>query len=138
MNSTILNWNDIDYRSVYLKQLKEQPLCYDPDLKIWVAYSYEYCKALLLSENAHVPTPFIDDNGPMNDKMKLLLNKLARISNGKQHLASRGATMRIYENISKVAVDDVLEQLLLGIDIKNEFDWAAVLGKQLPILVILK
>jgi len=138
MNSTILNWNNADFRSVYLKQLKEQPLCYDPDLKIWVAYSYEYCKALLLSENAHVPTPFIDDNGPMNDKLKLLLNKLARISNGKQHLASRGATMRIYENISKVAVDDLLEQLLLGIDIKNEFDWVAVLGKQLPILVILK
>ncbi len=138
MNSTISNWNDTDYRSIYLKQLKEQPLRYDPDLKIWVVYSYEYCKALLMNEDAHVPAPFIDDNGPMNDKLKLLLHKLARISNNKQHLASRGAAMRIYESISKVDVDDVLQQLLSGIAIKNGFDWVGVVGKQLPILVILK
>jgi len=138
MNSAISNWNNTDYRSIYLKQLKEQPLCYDPNLKIWVAYSYEYCKALLMNEDAYVPVPFIDDDGPMNDKVKLLLHKLARISNNEQHLASRGAAMRIYESIGKVAVDDVLQQLLGGIDIENEFDWVEVVGKQLPILVILK
>jgi len=137
MNDTILSWNNTDHSAIYLRQLKEQPLYYDLNLKVWVAYSYDYCKALLLDENAYVPEPVIDDNGPMNDKVKLLLRKLARISNNGQHIASRGAAMMIYESISKIAVGNVLEQLLCGIDIKTGFDWVEMVGNRLPILVIL-
>ena len=138
MNTTISNWNGIKPTAIYLKQLKEQPLYHDSNLKMWVACSYGYCKALLLDENAHVPEPFIDDNGPMNNEMKLLLRNLARISNDRKHQASRGAAMSIYDSISKVNVSDVLGQLLKGINTNDGFDWVEVVGKQLPILVILK
>jgi cytochrome P450 len=138
MNNTILNWNNTDHRAIYLRQLKEQPFYYDLNLKVWVAYSYKYCKALLLDENACVPEPVIDDNGPMNDKVRLLLRRLARISNNGQHLASREAAMTIFQSINAVSVDQVLERLLNGADTDGGFDWVEVVGKQLPILVILK
>ena len=138
MNGIILNWNNADHRAIYLRQLKEQPLYYDQNLKVWVVYSYEFCKALLLDENAYVPEPVIDDNGPMNDKMKLLLRKLARISNNEQHLASREAAMTIFQRINAVSVDQVLEQLLNGADAERGFDWVEVVGKRLPILLILR
>jgi len=138
MNNTILNWDNADHRTIYSRQLKDHPLYYDPNLKIWVAYSYEYCKALLLNDDAHVPEPVIDDNSPMNDKTKLLLRKLVRISNNEQHLASRDAAMTIFQSINAISVDLVLEQLLERADTKDGFDWVEVVSKQLPILVILK
>jgi len=138
MNDTILNWYNTDHRPIYLRQLKEQPLYYDQNLKAWVAYSYEYCKALLMDENAYIPEPFIDDNSPMNDKTKLLLRKLVRISNNGQHLASREAAMSVFQSINAVSVDQVLERLLNGADVEGGFDWVEVVGKQLPVLVILK
>jgi len=137
MNTTILNWNDTDHVAIYQKQLKEQPLYYDPNLKIWVAYSYAYCKALLLNTDVQVPVPAIGDDSPLNDKAKLLLRNMARVSNDAQHVASHEAAMLIYRRFSQAPVSEVLETLLDETDIR-EFDWVEVVCKQLPIRLILK
>jgi cytochrome P450 len=138
MNNTILNWDDADFRAIYTRQLKEHPLYYDPNLKLWITYSYEYCKAVLLSTDALVPEHFIDENSKMNKKMRLLVRNLARVSNDQQHLQSRTAAMTIYQSISTVSIDQVLKQLLDRIDTCAGFDSVDVVGKKLPVKVILK
>jgi cytochrome P450 len=136
MNKTILNWNGIDHNAIYTGQLREHPLYYDTNLKLWVTYSYEYCKAVLLDSDAHVPQQVIDSNSALNDKATLLLGKMARINNNMQHTVSRSAAMTMFQSITAVAVDQVLEALLSGI--KDSFDWVETIGKRLPVQLILK
>jgi cytochrome P450 len=85
-----------------------------------------------------VPEPVIDDDGPLNSKAKLLMRKMARLSNNRQHIAARSAAMLIYQKISAVAVDDVLETLLIDTDAENGLDWVEAVAKQLPVRLILK
>lgn len=138
MNNTILNWNGTDYTEVYARQLQQNPLYYDPILKVWITYSYEYCKAILLNSDAHVPEPVIGDDSPLNGKARLLIRKMARINNSQVHAAARTAAMAMYQRVSAVAVDDVLEILLADINTKGGFDWVEAVATQLPVRLIAK
>jgi cytochrome P450 len=136
MNNTILNWEGTDYQAIYLRQLKENPLYYDPDLKIWVTYSYAYCKAILEHPDVRIPELPVYDT--LNDGARLLTDKLVRLSNGEQHVISRAAAMAVFQKIKSVNTGEVLQELLAAIPTGNEFDWVAVVAKQLPVRLILK
>ena len=71
MNNTILDWNGTDYQSIYLRQLKENPVYYDDSLKLWVIYSYAYCKTILQHADALIPKLPVNDI--LNEKGKLLI-----------------------------------------------------------------
>jgi len=137
MNNTILSWNGTDHTAIYMKQLKENPLYYDPNLKIWVAYSYDYCKTLLLNADAHVPELVIDKTSPLNGRAKLLSGNLARLSNQQQHEAARGAAMRIWQKINEVDMNELLKALLCTANTQS-FDWVETIGCRLPVQIILK
>jgi len=135
MNYTISDWNHADYLAIYTGQLKSNPLYFDPVLHTWVAYSYEYCRALLLSDDVHVPELDIPENS--SAQARLLIAKLVRISNGGQHEASREAAMFIYQKIFRTDVSQLLESLLLGTEEESSFDFVERVAKKLPILLIL-
>jgi cytochrome P450 len=136
-NSTILNWDDTDHKEIYIRQLKENPLYWNKELNSWVAYSYDFCKAILLNDNAHVPEPVIENGSLLNDEAKLLVKKLARLSNGQQHQDARQAGLAVYQNMKPVSIATLLKNLLNNVK-TNEFDWVATVCKRLPVLVILK
>ena len=139
MNSnTILNWEDVDYKAIYTRQLASNPLYWSEETNTWVAYSYDYCKAILLSDHVCVPEAVIDDNTLLNEKAVLLLRKLVRISNNDQHTIARQAAMLIYNSMKPVAISDILETLLADIKENATFDWIATVCKKLPVLIILK
>jgi cytochrome P450 len=137
MNNTILSWNGTDHREIYNRQLKENPLYYDPNLKAWVVYSYEYCMAVLSNTDAHVPEPVIDGNSLLNDRAKLLIRDMARLSNDHQHETARAAAMMIFQKINQVDIHALLKSLLTMTDSHN-FDWVEVIARRLPAQVILK
>jgi cytochrome P450 len=137
-NNTILNWKDVDYKAIYTRQLATNPLYWNEETNTWVAYSYDYCKTILLSDHVCVPEAVIDDNTLLNEKAVLLLRKLVRINNNEQHTIARQAAMLIYNSMKPVAISDILETLLAEIKENTAFDWIATVGKKLPVLVILK
>lgn len=136
-SSTILSWDNIDHKAIYKRQLAENPIYWDPNLNMWVAYSYEYCKVVLMSDVAMVPEPVVEADSLLNDKAKLLIKKLARITNNMQHQESRAAAMMMYQCIKPVAIGEVLESLLSKVNPAG-FDFVTAIAKQLPVLVILK
>jgi cytochrome P450 len=139
MNSnTILNWEDVDYKAIYTRQLASNPLYWNEETNIWVAYSYDYCKAILLSQDVCVPEAVTDDNTPLNEKAVLLLRKFVRINNNEQHTIARQAALLIYNSMKPVAISDILETLLADIKDNTAFDWIATVCKKLPVLVVLK
>ncbi len=135
--NTISNWDNTDHKAIYTRQLAENPVYYNEDLKLRVTYSYEYCKAILTNDDARIPEPVIENDSPLNDIAKLLIKKLARITNNKQHQESRQAALIIYQCIKPVPVDGLLENLLAKIPLYG-FDWVEAVGKRLPVLLILK
>jgi cytochrome P450 len=137
-NNTISNWDDADPKTIYTRQLLSNPLYWDETLNLWVAYSYDHCKAILLNENAHVPEPVIGTNTLLSEKAVLMLNKLARVTNNKQHAGSRQAAMMIFNSMKSVSVSSILEILLVDVKDNKPFDWVAAVGKKLPASIILK
>jgi hypothetical protein len=139
MNQNIfLNWENDDPKVVYPRHLKEHPLYWNDDQQIWMAYSYSGCKTILSSECVRIPGLVIENNSLLNDKARLLVKKLARLSNDDQHMQSREAAMMIYQNIQQVSIDDLLDGLINGVKDTSSFDWISVVCKKLPALVILK
>ncbi len=139
MNSnTILNWEDVDYKAIYTRQLASNPLHWNEETNTWVAYRYDYCKTILLSGHVCVPEAVIDDNTLLNEKAILLLRKLVRINNNEQHTIARQAAMLIYNSMKPIVISDILETLLADIKENTAFDWIATIGKKLPVLIILK
>jgi cytochrome P450 len=136
MNNTILNWNETDHRSIYLRQLKESPLYYVPNLNLWVVYSYAYCKAILQHEDAYIPEAVINDT--LSDKGKLLLYNMARLGNGEHHDSARAAAMTVFKKIKEARTGLLLEELLSNTSTGNGFDWVETIAKQLPVRIILK
>jgi cytochrome P450 len=134
MNNTILSWDGTDQHAIYQWQLKENPLYYNTHLKIWVAYSYAHCKAILEHADAHIPKLAV--NEALNEKAKLLIDKMARLSNGEQHFASRAAAMAVFEKIKQVAAGEILKELLNKVSTEAGFDWVETVGKQLPARLI--
>jgi cytochrome P450 len=138
MNSnTILNWDNSDHKEIYRRQLKNNPLYWNEDLNSWVTYSYNFCKAILLNNDAQIPGPVIESDSLLNDKAKLLMKKLTRLSNDEQHLDARRAALMIYQSMKPISISGLLESLLSNVK-TNEFDWVATVCKQLPVLIILK
>ena len=137
MNNTISDWNQADHIGIYTRQLKDNPLYYHRDSNMWIAYSYEYCRALLLSDEAHVPEQVIPENSGLSAKARLLITKLARISNDGQHEASRQAAMLIHQKIFQVDVSKLMQSLLNSANAGSSFDFVETVAKRLPILVIL-
>jgi len=137
-NNTILNWDDADPKAIYSRQLINNPLYWDEILNTWVTYSYEYCKTILLSEDAHVPEPVIEINTLLNEKAVLLLRNLVRLTNNGQHNESRRAAMVIYNSMKPVSISHILEDLLADVKDSSPFDWVTVVAKKLPLLIILR
>jgi cytochrome P450 len=135
MNSAILRWEGTDHRAIYLRQLKQNPLYYDPHLKLWAVYSYAHCKAVLEHEDTRIPELPVYDT--LNEKAKLLISKLARLSHGCQHVSGRAAAMAVFQSIKSVNTAQVLKGLIATVPKKNGFDWVEVVGKQLPVRLIL-
>ncbi len=136
MNNTILNWNEVDHRAIYSRQLKENPLYYDRNLNAWVVYSYEHCKTILQHADALIPPPLIE--GAFSENGKLLLKSMARLSNGGQHDTSRAAAMAVFAKIKLVSAGMILKDILDGIPTGDDFDWVDAVAKQLPVRLLLK
>jgi len=133
---TILNWNGTDYRGIYLRQLKENPTYYDESLKLWVVYSYDYCKTVLLSADMHVPEPIINDDSSMNDTVRLLLRSFTRLNNHSNHQAARGAAIAVFQKIKQADTAGLLKDLLANLPTAGGFDWEQVIAQQLPARLI--
>lgn len=136
--SITLNWNHENPKEIYSRQLSECPLYWHDETDTWVTYSYEYCKAILLNPDAHIPEPVITASSWLSDRARLLVNNLARLSNGHQHAEARNAAMRVYKYMRPVSIAKLMEALLKGVDPNSEFDYVEVIGKKLPVLIILK
>jgi len=136
MNNTISNWNGTDYRSIYLRQLKENPIYFDQDLNTWIVYSYAHCKTILHHSDALVPELPVNDK--LNEKGRLLINKMVRLSNGEQHHAFRAAAMTVFQKLKNASTGQLLKELLADVSTTDGFDWVEVVAKQLPIRLILK
>jgi cytochrome P450 len=135
-NNTILSWDDTDYKAIYTRQIKVNPIYWNDEVNAWVVYSYAFCKAILLNDDAQIPGVLID--GALNDKAKILIKNLARLSNNQQHDNARQAAMVLFESMRSVSVAEVLSTLLSNQKTENEFDWVAAVAKKLPVLIILK
>lgn len=134
--NTILNWNGTDHKQIYLRQLKKSPICYDEKLKLWTVYSYEYCRAILLSSDVHVPEPVIDDVNPLNSTARLLLRNFTRLSNDAHHHASRTAAMAVFHKIKEADTAGTIRGLLEKTTPGEGFNWEQVIGRQLPARLI--
>jgi len=137
-NLIIDNWNRVDAISFYTYQSIHNPLVYSKQHSMWVANSYACCKSILSSEYARVPRPGIPESGTLNEEALLMLNNLARISNGDQHYHARMAVRLLYDCIKAVSIGPIMDSLLATVNNHAEFDWVAVIGKQLPVVSILK
>ncbi|WP_073404425.1 cytochrome P450 [Mucilaginibacter sp. OK098] len=138
MNSnTILSWDNIDHKAIYTRQLADNPIYWDLNLNIWVAYSYEYCKTVLMSDVAIVPEPVIEADSLLSGNAKLAIKKLARITNNMQHQESRAAAIMMFQCIRPVQINELIDSLLGKVNF-TQFDFVTVIAKQLPVLVILK
>jgi len=133
-----LNWDRDDPKAVYSRQLSEYPLYWDKDANSWVAYSYKYCNAILSNPDAHIPEPVITTDSLLNEKVRLLVGNFARLSNGDRHTEARNAAMMVYKYMQSVSVPQLMETLLKDINPNSGFNYVEVIGKKLPVLVILK
>ncbi|MDB5087819.1 MAG: Cytochrome [Mucilaginibacter sp.] len=136
-NNTILNWDNINHKTIYKKQLADNPIYKDPNLNIWVAYSYEYCKAVLMSDVAIVPELVVEADSLLNGNAKLAIKKLARITNNMQHEESRSAAIMMFQCIKPVQINELIDSLLGKVNL-TQFDFVTAISKQLPVLSILK
>lgn len=134
--NTISTWNGTDYREIYLRQLKENSVYYDENLKLWVVYSYDYCKTILLSADMHIPEPIINDASQLNHTAKLLLRSFTRLSNNMHHHDTRGAAMTVFQKITQMNAGNILKGLLKKAPITDGFDWERMIGRQLPARLI--
>jgi cytochrome P450 len=138
MNSnTILSWDTVDHKVIYSKQLIDNPIYWDPNLNMWVVYNYEWCKAILMNGAAQVPEPVVEVDSLLNDKAKLLIKKLARITNNMQHQESRSAAIMMFQCIKPIQINELIDNLLGKVNL-TQFDFVTAIAKQLPVLVILK
>jgi len=136
-SSTILSWDNIDHKAIYTRQLADNPIYWDPNLNIWVAYNYEYCKAILMNDAAIVPEPVIEADSLLNENAKLAIKKLARITNNMQHQESRAAAIMMFQCIKPVQINELIDSLLGKVNL-TQFDFVTAIAKQLPVLIILK
>jgi len=135
--NTILNWDNIDHRAIYKAQLANNPIYWDPNLNMWVAYSYEYCKTVLTSDVAIVSEPIVEAESLLNGNAKQAIKKLARITNNIQHEESRSAAIMMFQCIRPVQINELIDSLLGKVNL-TQFDFVTAIAKQLPVLVILK
>lgn len=137
-NLIIDNWNVVDVRSFYAYQSINNPLVYSSKHNMWIANSYACCKSILSSEYAGVPQPGIPESGTLNEEALQMLNNLVRISNGDKHGHARRAAGLLYNYIKAVSIGPIMDSLLATVDKHAEFDWVTLIGKQLPVISILK
>ncbi|WP_462245077.1 cytochrome P450 [Ferruginibacter sp.] len=68
----------------------------------------------------------------------MMISQFVRLSNGIKHELARESAMLLLETANKVAINNVLENLLQNAGCKSEMDWVDSICKKLPILVVLK
>jgi cytochrome P450 len=76
-------------------------------------------------------------NEALNEKARILIGKMTRLSNGEQHFVSRAAAMAVFEKIKQVAAGEILKDILGNVSTDAGFDWVETVGKQLPVRLIL-
>lgn len=138
MKSKIIsNWNDIQPTETYTKALEDCPIYYDETQQTWVVFSYNYCKALLLTGSAHIP-PAGASNPLLNDNAIFLIKKLVRLSNNEQHQLSRQAAQDLYHSIQAVSMGNLLSSLIGNMHKEKSLDWVQEVCKKLPVLYVMK
>ncbi|MBF2708117.1 cytochrome P450 [Flavobacterium soyangense] len=123
----------------YETLLSDNSVRWNQENKLWAIYSYENCKAVLNSNDAHIPINNLDnkDDG-LNEYAFLVMNQVARLSNGIQHEIAKQTAMLLFGKMTAVSINEIFEKLIKNTEDELEIDWVDAVCKKLPINVVLK
>lgn len=138
MVTTFLQSEIQDPYRIYETILSNNPVYWDEENKLWAIYSYKGCKAILSNSFAHIPAVNPNNKDGLNEYALMMISQFVRLSNGIKHELARESAMLLLETANKVAINNVLENLLQNAGCKSEMDWVDSICKKLPILVVLK
>lgn len=120
---------------IYETMLSDNPIYWDNVNNLWAIYSYEYCKAILTNDMAHIP--MVDKKG-LNEYALSITEQLARLSNGIQHEMARQTAMLLFDKMKAISIIDLFEKILKSDEGKLGIDWVNTICKKLPVNIVLK
>lgn len=139
MTSTLFLLSDVqDPYSLYKSMMDKNPIHWDDKNKTWEIYSYEYCIEVLKNPNAFIPAINLNNEPQLNKHAVDILTNLTRLSNGIEHTINREIASLLFSNLQSVGINTIVSQLIKNDLIENKIDWANVVCKKLPVLVVLK
>ncbi|KFF05134.1 cytochrome P450 [Flavobacterium reichenbachii] len=122
--------------SFYQKMIEKNPVYWDEENKIWAVYTYQYCTALLKNTNVHIPSLAPDDN--LNQYALLIIENLARLSNGIHHEIAKETAFILFSNMKSIGIEIIIKELLDSKSSPNQINWVDLVCKKLPICTVLK
>ena len=139
MTSTLFLLSNVqDPYSIYKSMMDKNPIHWDDENKTWAIYSYEYCIEVLKNPNAFIPAINLNNEPQLNKHAVEILTNLTRLSNGIEHAINREIANLLFSNLKSVGINTIISQLIKNDLIENKIDWANVVCKKLPVLVVLK
>lgn len=120
----------------YARMRHSNPVYYDEQNKIWAVYTYKHCETILKAGWAHIPP-----HHTILDKHKnlhIILNGLARLSNGAHHHETRAAAMHLLTQWKDCDVPGLIHQLLGESRLPATIDWVNSVAKRLPAFSLLR
>jgi len=135
MITTFLQSEVQDPFKLYRTMLADSPIYWDNENKLWTMYSYEYCKAILSDDMAHIP---IVNKSGLNEYALSITNQLARLSNGMQHEIAKQTAILLFSKMKVISTNNLFEKILKSDKGKFEIDWVNTICKKFPVNVVLK
>lgn len=120
--------------TIYEERLRNSPVFYAPNEKIWGVYSYDSCLRVLQASDAWIPEmPQVH-----NPAVDILVNGLARLANGTDHEHRREIVTRLFAYWQPPDITQVLDDMFENKKQGHTCDWVATVGARLPAMTLLK
>lgn len=139
MKNTLFLQSEIDDPYLFYAHMRRaHPVFRDEQNKLWTAYGYAQCQALLQNTQAHIPAQAPAAIASLHDAAATIIGNLVRLSNPPVHAMVRASVMRLFEAMQAVSVSEQLDYLLDGLDVCPTLDWVESVCKKLPALIVLR
>lgn len=136
MRSVIfLQSDEPDPYALYKNRRTTSPIFRDDANAITGIYSYAHCKAVLNNPLALIPP--INTTG-LNEQALTMVNRFTRLRNPPAHAAARQAATGMFTGAVPYPAAQLVNELLAGNSNSRQINWVNVVGKQLPVLMLLK
>lgn len=100
-----------DPYKIYEEKLAQSAIYYDNNNRIWGIYRFNDCQRLLTDRHTSVPT-VSNQNNLASEKIRTLVNGLARLGNPPSHSVKRNIALRLMQACTPADLPHLLHQLI--------------------------